>query len=49
MTTPELLDWLGQEHHVYIDDKTLRNHLKELKPYGLMNRPRIGYFLRDTK
>jgi hypothetical protein len=46
MTTNELLDWLSQERE-NIDEKTLRRHLNELKPYGLDNKPRIGYYLKQ--
>jgi len=45
MTTNELLDWLSQERE-NIDEKTLRRHLNELKPYGLDNKRRIGYYLK---
>ncbi len=46
MTTNELLDWLCKEGE-NIDDKTLRGHLNELKPYGLDNKRRIGYYLKQ--
>ena len=46
MTTNELLDWLSQERE-NIDEKTLRRHLNELKPYGLDNKRRIGYYLKQ--
>lgn len=46
MDTPALLAWLSREHKKDIDDKSLRRHLDELKPYGLQNKPKIGYFIR---
>jgi len=45
MTTPEILDWLSQEHQKDIDEGTLGKLLKEIKPYGLQNKPRIGYYI----
>lgn len=46
MTTSALLAWLSKEHNDDVDDKTLRRKLKELEPYGLQNKPKIGYFVR---
>jgi len=46
MNTNALLDWLGEEHSTYISDGTLRKHIKELYPYGLKNKPKIGYYVR---
>ena len=47
MTTPQLLDWLSEKpRNDNIDEKTLRKALDELKPYGLKNKPRIGYYIQ---
>ena len=50
MTGPEILDWLSKKHGINIDEGTLRNtYLKPLKPYGLVNTPRVGYYIRRPK
>jgi hypothetical protein len=46
MNTAALLAWLSKFHHDDIDDATLRRTLREMKPYGLLNKPKIGYYLR---
>ena len=46
MTTPEILDWLSREHQKDIDEGTFGKLLKEIKPYGLKNKPRIGYYIQ---
>lgn len=47
MTIPQILDWLSEKHNIEMDEGTLRrNHLEQLKPYGLVNTRRIGYHLR---
>lgn len=46
MDTSALLSWLSQEHHKDIEDRTLRRYLNELKPYGLQNKAKIGYYIR---
>ncbi len=47
MTTPEIQNWIHEKHKINLDEgtwsKTLR---KELEPYGLKNRPKVGYYLR---
>ncbi len=54
MDTPALLAWLadrkaaeaeGRDIEI-LDDGTLRGHLKQIKPYGLRNAPKIGYYVR---
>lgn len=46
MTSPMLSDWLCQEHRIILDDSTIRkNHLKQLKPYGLKGKKKIGYYI----
>lgn len=47
MNTPELSQWLADEHKHLMDDATLRNHLKQLEPYGIQNKTRIGYYIRQ--
>lgn len=48
MTGPEIADWLNNEHEINLDESTIRtNHLEQLKPYGLYNKKRIGYCIRD--
>ncbi|HPC94988.1 MAG TPA: hypothetical protein PLU87_08610 [Sedimentisphaerales bacterium] len=54
MDTTALLNWLSDAQAanaegrdlVFIDEGTLRGHLKQIKPYGLKNAPRIGYYIR---
>jgi len=46
MDTNALLDWLASEHEIVIDKPQLYRHLDELKPYGLANKKRYGYFIR---
>jgi len=48
MLTSDILDWLSDNHNKIIDESTLQRHLREIKPYGLTNKPRIGYFIRKT-
>lgn len=49
MDTPELLDWLSKKK-IDIDEKTLRvTYLDPLKPWGLDNAPKVGYFIRRPK
>jgi hypothetical protein len=54
LTKPQLLDWLqdadaarseGREP-IFIGEDTLKDHLQKLKPYGVRNAPRIGYYAR---
>jgi hypothetical protein len=45
MDTSALLAYL-QSLGDNIDDGTLRKALRELEPYGIDNRPKIGYFVR---
>ncbi len=45
MTGPEILDALV-EQDVIIDQSTLTQKIiPELKPYGLRNKPRVGYHI----
>lgn len=47
MNTSELLDWLAEApREIIIDESTLRKHLRQLEPYGLVHKARIGFFLR---
>jgi hypothetical protein len=46
MKTDDLLFWLGKEHGKHIDEGVLRRHLKELEPYGITNKKRIGYYIK---
>lgn len=54
MDTNALLDWLSDakaankesRETIIIDDGTLRKHLRQIEPYGLQNKPRVGYYLR---
>jgi len=48
MLGEELLNWLGEKKQGYlnISQPTLQSHhLALLKPYGLMNKPRVGYYI----
>ena len=46
MTGPDLLAWLSKEHDIEIDDKTLRKtYLEPIKPYGLENKAKVGYYI----
>jgi len=45
MTLPEIQDWLYKEHKINLDEGTWRDIRKELIPYGLNNRPRVGYYI----
>jgi len=46
MDTAALLNWLGRTQPIdNIDDGTLRRALRELEPYGLQNRKKIGYYI----
>jgi len=44
-TTPELLEWWSQTTGREIDEGALRDVLEELKPYGLKNKPRVGFYI----
>ena len=46
MTRPQILDWLADEKEIFLDEGTFNKIRKELKPYNLENKPRIGYFIR---
>jgi len=43
MTLPKIQDWLYSTHRIDLDEGTWKNIRKELIPYGLKNRPRVGY------
>lgn len=48
MTTDEILDWLSNKHEKHISESTLyKTYLKPLKPYGLKNKPKTGYYIRE--
>lgn len=49
MTTPQLLDWLSRSKEIEIDEKTLRVYLKELEPYGVRNRPKVGFYVDNSR
>ncbi len=46
MTLPEIQDWLYNNHKKNLDEGTWKEIRKRLKPYGLKNKPRIGYFIQ---
>lgn len=47
MILPQIADWLANEKNHILDEDTIRkNHLKQLKPYGLQHKKRIGYYIR---
>jgi len=54
LTGPQLLDWLQAPDaaqsegrgQIFISEDTLKVHLEKLKPYGVRNAPRIGYYAR---
>jgi len=46
MDTSALMAWYNTEYQEAIDDRMLRKALSELKPYGLQNKPKTGYFVR---
>jgi hypothetical protein len=45
MTMPEIQDWIYNEHSINLDEGTWKDIRKELIPYGLKNRPRVGYYI----
>ncbi len=52
MTGPEILERLDYKEpdpkkRVRMDDGTFKRVCKELRPYGLSNRPRVGYYLKE--
>jgi hypothetical protein len=46
MTTPELQDWYYETYQENLDEGTFKDIRKELIPYGVENKPRVGYFIR---
>jgi hypothetical protein len=47
MDTEALLNWLAEKpRKIIIDAGTLRKHLKQLGPYGLKNKRKLGYYVR---
>lgn len=46
MTLPEIQDWLDTDHDINLDEGTWKTIRKELKPYGVDNRAKVGYFIR---
>ena len=45
MTTKDILNALA-ERRIFIDESTFYNRIvKELEPYGLQNRPKVGYYI----
>ena len=48
MTRKEILDWLGKlPDPIYMDEGTFNKIRKELIPYGLKNKKRVGYYLQE--
>ncbi|MGA2091847.1 MAG: hypothetical protein ABSH16_00370 [Sedimentisphaerales bacterium] len=45
MTLPDIQTWLYDEHKINLDEGTWKDIRKELIPYGLKNRPRVGYYI----
>jgi hypothetical protein len=45
MTGPKILDWFSEVHGRFIDQGALNKILKSLRPYGLDNARRIGYYI----
>jgi len=43
MTRPQILDKLAEER-CFMDEGTFQRHMKELQPYGVKNKPRVGYY-----
>jgi hypothetical protein len=49
MKAPDIADWLSKEHNTTLDETTIRkNHLKKIEPYGLKNKPKVGYYIRKS-
>ena len=49
LTGPKLLDVLATQD-VFIDQGTLTKRIiPELKPYGVQNKPRVGYYIPASK
>ena len=44
MLTNDILTWLSREKEIEMDEKTLRGYLKQLKPHGVKNERRVGYY-----
>ena len=45
MTLPDIQTWLYNKHKIDLDEGTWKDIRKELIPYGLKNRPRVGYYI----
>lgn len=47
MTTPRIIEWFEKETERPLDEGTFKQIRKELNPYGLKNKPRIGYYIQQ--
>jgi hypothetical protein len=45
MTLPEIQDWFYKTKEKDLDEGTWKDIRKELIPYGLKNKPRVGYYI----
>ena len=45
MLTSEIQDWYEDQTGKNLDEGTWKNLRKEMEPYGLKNRPRVGYYI----
>lgn len=50
LTAPEILDEVANRHKKYWDEKELYDRIfPQLKPWGLTNKPRVGYRIEKEK
>jgi len=45
MLTSQIQDWYEEATGSNLDEGTWKNLRKEMEPYGLKNRPRVGYYI----
>lgn len=49
MTFPEIQDYYESETEKNLDEGTWKDLRRELGPYGLQNRPKVGYYIRPPQ
>ncbi len=49
MTFPEIQDYYESKTEKSLDEGTWKDLKRELDPYGLANRPKVGYYIRPPK
>ena len=49
MTLPEIQNWYEKKTPKSLDEGTWKNIRKELEPWGLHNKPRVGYYIRSAE